>query len=95
MVKALVDHPDEVHIKAIVGESVVLLELHVHAEDIGKVIGKKGQHAGALRTLLTAAAGKFKMQVRFEIVDPHFAERSVRLSSSRKARSAGSRHARS
>ena len=55
--KALVDHPEDVEVRAVNdGEEKTLLELHVHKDDLGRVIGKNGRTAQALRTLLTAAS---------------------------------------
>lgn len=58
IVKKLVDHPDEVKVSQIDSEKTVIMELSVKEGDLGKVIGKKGRTAKALRTLLTAAAAK-------------------------------------
>jgi predicted RNA-binding protein YlqC (UPF0109 family) len=58
IVKKLVDHPDEVKVSQIDSEKTIILELQVKEGDLGKVIGKKGRTAKALRTLLTAAAAK-------------------------------------
>lgn len=69
MVKALVDRPDDVHVKAIAGDHVVLLEVGVHPSDFGKVIGRHGTHAVAMRVILWAAAGKLgRCSVRMEIM---------------------------
>jgi hypothetical protein len=58
VVKKLVDHPEEVKVVQVDSEKTVILELSVKEGDLGKVIGKKGRTARALRTLLTAAAAK-------------------------------------
>jgi len=58
IVKKLVDHPDEVKVSQIDSEKTIIMELQVKEGDLGKVIGKKGRTAKALRTLLTAAAAK-------------------------------------
>ena len=58
IVKALVDHPDEINIKTIEGEKTAIIELKVHNDDIGKVIGKEGRIAMAMRTLLSAVTSK-------------------------------------
>lgn len=58
IVKKLVDHPDEVRVSQIDSEKTVIMELQVKEGDLGKVIGKKGRTAKALRILLTAAAAK-------------------------------------
>ncbi len=58
IVKSLVDHPEDVKVQAVEGEQAVVYEVKVSAEDIGKVIGKQGRTANALRTLVRAAASK-------------------------------------
>lgn len=58
VVKKLVDHPEEVKVVQVDSEKTVILELSVKEGDLGKVIGKKGRTARALRTLLSAAAAK-------------------------------------
>ena len=55
IVHALVDKPSEVQLKEVIGDHAHLLELRVAREDLGKVIGKGGAHASAIRTLMTAA----------------------------------------
>jgi len=69
LAKALVDNPDDVHIEVIEGERSVILQLKVNAEDIGKVIGKQGRIAQALRTLVKAAATKQGKNAIVEILD--------------------------
>jgi uncharacterized protein len=63
--KALVDHHDEVQVKSLEGSQVTVLELRVHPEDLGKVIGRQGRTAKAMRTLL--GAGGMKMRKRFTL----------------------------
>ena len=58
IVKAIVDKSDEVKISVIEGDSTEIYELTVGEGDLGKVIGKKGQNVGAIRTLLSAATAK-------------------------------------
>lgn len=58
IVKALVDHPEDVKVQAVEGEQAVVYEVKVSVNDIGKVIGKQGRTANALRTLVRAAASK-------------------------------------
>jgi uncharacterized protein len=67
--KALVDHPEQVQVKAIEGEQVTVLELRVHPEDLGKVIGKQGRTAKSIRTLLGAAGMKLKKRYTLEILE--------------------------
>ena len=69
IVQSLVDKPDEVQIKEVVGEHAHVLELLVAKEDLGKVIGKGGAHASAIRTLMAAASGKEKKRYILEIVE--------------------------
>ncbi len=69
IVKALVDHPDEISIKTIEGEKTSIMELKVHNDDIGKVIGKEGRIAMAMRTLLSAVTSKSGKRVKLEILD--------------------------
>jgi predicted RNA-binding protein YlqC (UPF0109 family) len=67
--KALVDHPDQVKVAEIVGEKTSVIELAVAKEDLGKVIGKQGRTAKAIRTLLTAASTKLRKRSVLEIVE--------------------------
>lgn len=68
MVKALVDAPDEVVINETAGESIVILEISVATDDVGKVIGKEGRIANAIRTVVKAAAAKHEKKVTVEII---------------------------
>jgi predicted RNA-binding protein YlqC (UPF0109 family) len=67
--KALVDHPDQVQVRAVEGEQVTVLELRVHPEDLGKVIGRQGRTAKSMRTILGAAGMKLRKRVTLEILD--------------------------
>ena len=69
MVKALVDKPDEVSLREVEGEKTTVLELRVAKEDLGKVIGKQGKTAKAMRTILNATATKLKKRVVLEIIE--------------------------
>ena len=69
IVKHLVDKPDEVHVNEIYGERTVVFELRVGSGDMGKVIGRKGQTAKSLRTLLTAASAKMGKRSVLEILE--------------------------
>ncbi|MCS7459508.1 KH domain-containing protein [Paenibacillus doosanensis] len=66
--KALVDHPDEVKVNAVEDDRNITFELSVHPDDVGKVIGKQGRIAKALRTVVTSAAVKESKRVSVEIV---------------------------
>lgn len=67
--KALVDKPEEVVVTEIKGEQTFVIELRVAKEDIGKVIGKQGHTARAIRTILGAASAKLKKRSVLEILD--------------------------
>lgn len=69
IVTSIVDRPEEIRIKEVVGEHAHVLELTVAKEDVGKVIGKGGAHAAAIRTLLAAASGKEKKRYILEIIE--------------------------
>ncbi|WP_309686700.1 KH domain-containing protein [Armatimonas sp.] len=68
LVKALVDSPDDVQVDEIPGEEATTYEVRVAADDLGKVIGKQGRIANALRTIVKAIAMKDKRKVYVEIV---------------------------
>ena len=70
IVKALVDQPEQVIVSEIESGHTVVLELSVAKSDMGKVIGKKGRNALALRTILSAVAGKARKRYVLEIVEP-------------------------
>ena len=67
--KALVDNPDEVKVFEVEGEATSVIELRVAKSDLGKVIGKEGCTARAMRTLLTAASTKLKKRAMLEIIE--------------------------
>ena len=66
---SLVDVPDKVTVQAVRGEQVVVLELSVAREDLGKVIGKQGRTARSMRTILGAAGMKLKKRFSLEIIE--------------------------
>lgn len=68
IVKALVDKPEEVKINETKGESVLILEIHVAQDDVGKVIGREGRIANAIRTIAKAAGSKQDKKVTVEIM---------------------------
>jgi predicted RNA-binding protein YlqC (UPF0109 family) len=67
--KNLVEHPDEVDVKEIAGEKTTVLELRVNQEDLGRVIGKGGRTAKAIRTVLSAASVRDNKRVILEIIN--------------------------
>lgn len=66
--KALVDHPNEVRVNAVDKERILVFELSVHPDDMGKIIGKQGRIAKALRTVVMAASAETDKRVTVEIV---------------------------
>ncbi len=69
LARNLTDHPEDVNINEITGEQVTVIELRVHKDDLGKVIGKQGRTAKALRTILNAASTKLKKRCVLEIIE--------------------------
>lgn len=69
LVSAMVDLPDEVKVSEVIGIHAHIIELEVDKSDLGKVIGKEGAHAIALRTLLMAISGKNRRRYILEIVE--------------------------
>ena len=67
--KALVDKPEEVSVTEIVGEQTSVIELKVAKEDLGKVIGKQGRTARAIRTILSASSTKLRKRSVLEIIE--------------------------
>ncbi len=67
--KALVDNPDQVQVSEVVGDQTSVLELKVAKEDLGKVIGKQGRSARAMRTILSAASTKLRKRTVLEIIE--------------------------
>jgi len=68
IVEVLVDNPEQVEVLEVDGVNFLVLELRVAKEDIGKVIGKQGRTAQAIRSILSAASGKVKKRTVFEIL---------------------------
>jgi hypothetical protein len=69
MARALVDQPDQVRVSEIEGEQTSVIELRVAKEDLGKVIGKQGRTARAMRTILSAASTKIRKRSVLEIIE--------------------------
>lgn len=69
MAKSIVDSPEEVKVTEITGEKTTVIELRVASEDLGKVIGKQGRTAKAIRSILSAAAAKMKKRAVLEILE--------------------------
>ena len=67
--KSLVDQPDEVEVAEVKGDKTTVLELRVAKDDLGKVIGKQGKTAHAIRTILNATATKLKHRAVLEIME--------------------------
>ncbi len=69
LARRLVDDPDAVRVETAVEEDAVVLRLHVAPEDVGKVIGRQGRIARALRTVVRASAARDRRRILLEIVD--------------------------
>ena len=67
MAQALVDHPEEVNVNRVENGSDVTIELRVHEEDMGKVIGKQGRIAKSIRTVVKAAAAKENKHIHYSV----------------------------
>jgi predicted RNA-binding protein YlqC (UPF0109 family) len=67
--RALVDRPDDVQVKTVGGAQVTVVELRVNAEDLGKIIGRQGRTAKAIRTVLSAAGTKQHKRFTLEILE--------------------------
>jgi predicted RNA-binding protein YlqC (UPF0109 family) len=81
IVKELVEHPADVRTERVVDEMGVLITLHINSEDMGQVIGRMGQTAKAIRTLLRVVGAKRKARVNLKIYEPegsHFGPRRER-----------------
>ena len=77
VIKELVDYPEQVDIREVDGERVVVFEVRLNPTDIGKVIGKSGRTITAIRTLLTSAAAKHGKRAMLEIIEPEGGRRSA------------------
>ena len=69
IVQALVDYPEQIAISAVEGKHSTVLEIKVAKEDIGKIIGKQGRTAQAIRTILNAASAKARKRTIMEIIE--------------------------
>ncbi|MBN2179898.1 MAG: KH domain-containing protein [Deltaproteobacteria bacterium] len=67
--QALVDYPEDVNCTEVIGEQTSVIELRVRKEDLGKVIGKQGKTAKAMRTILSAASSKLHKRAVLEIIE--------------------------
>ncbi len=65
--KALVDHPEDVRVERVEKDEAVTIEIRVNNDDMGKVIGKQGRIAKAIRTVVKAAAAKENLQIRYNV----------------------------
>ena len=69
LAKSLVNHPEEVEVKEIQGDTAAIIELRVAKEDLGRIIGKQGRTAKSIRTLLNAVASRTNRKVVLEIIE--------------------------
>ena len=70
MAQELVDRPEEVLVTSVAGEYSLIIEINTHPTDVGKLIGKMGVNADAMREILTAVGCKLHISVVLEIIDP-------------------------
>lgn len=70
VVRELVDQPDKVSIESHVSSHTATFDIHVAFDDVGKVLGRRGAHAKALRTLFGAIYGKHGMRLHLQVIDP-------------------------
>ncbi len=75
IIRAIVNHPDDVRTERIVDERGVLITLHINPEDMGYVIGRQGQTARAVRTLLKIVGAKSNARVNLKIYEPEGSRR--------------------
>ncbi len=78
VVKAIVENPDDVKTERTIDERGVLIKLYVNPEDMGKIIGKDGKTAKAIRTLLRVFGAKNNARLNLKIVEPEGSERAER-----------------
>ena len=69
MAQALVDNPEQVEVSEVLGEQLSVFELRVAKEDMGKVIGKQGRNAKAMRIIVNAASAKVHKRINLEIIE--------------------------
>lgn len=81
VVKAVVDHPEDVKVERSLDERGVFLQLSINQEDMGKIIGKEGRTAKAIRTLLRIVGAKENERVNLKIMEPEGYERPARAQS--------------
>jgi uncharacterized protein len=89
IVKSLVDHPEDVKTERTVDEMGVLITLHLNPEDMGQVIGRQGQTAKSIRTLLRVVGAKRKSRVNLKIYEPEGSTRGPRRERPERSESAG------
>ena len=78
VVRAIVDHPDDVQLERTVDEMGVLISLRINQEDMGQVIGRQGSTAKSIRTLLRVIGAKNNARVNFKIIEPEGSTRGDR-----------------
>ena len=81
--QAIVDNPDQVNVKKIEGDRNIIFELRVAKEDMGKIIGKRGQNIDAIRSILTGVSAKQKKRCVLELIEEARSEVSPRLTDER------------
>lgn len=71
VVRSLVDFPDQVRISSMIGDSIVVFEVHVAEEDVGRVLGKRGMYPEAMRCLFGAIFSKRGKRLQLQVVENH------------------------
>jgi uncharacterized protein len=92
--RALVDYPEGVEVKAVEGSQVTVLELRTHPSDLGKVIGRDGRTAKAIRTLLGAMGMKLHKRFTLEIIEEENGARSTAAVNGNESESRAGNHSR-
>lgn len=82
IVKSIVDNPDKVKTERVVDEMGVLISLNVDSQDLGQVIGRQGQTAKSIRTLLRVVGAKHQARVNLKIIEPEGSRRPPKTASS-------------
>ncbi len=70
ILKQMVDHPDRLKVDSMITDHTATFEVQCHDSDVGKVLGRRGAHANALRTLFSAVYGKYRKKLTLVVVEP-------------------------
>lgn len=70
VIRSLVDHPDQVHVTPLIGESTAVFEIRVADEDVGRVLGRRGSYPDAMRVLFGAIFSKHGKRLQLQVIEP-------------------------